>query len=415
MTASTVTSGTVTNAQVTTVVERLASTMAELGMRDLFTLMGAGNLRLIHHLSVDHGIRIHHLRHENGAIGAADGYFRTTGEVGWCTVTQGPGFTNTITAVQTANRGRSAMVLITSDSSGMDERRFPFAGGVQGLDPELLLAPLRVTVNRMAAETADDDLRRAYTLAKAESKLVVLVIPTGLDLAPTAASTLAPPVKASPPLARDAQIEQIVTALSDADRPVLLAGRGAVESGAGPAIEAIAARTGAHLATTARAVGLFSGNPANLGIFGGFSPPEAAEIIEQANLIVAFGAALNLFQTRTGHFLEGATVIQIDADGSAFGRWDAPDLAVLGDAGDASRRILAAVTEQLPAGSRPIAHAPISPPFEDVSKPGEIDPRTLCRELDRVLPRPRRVFIDNGHFGSFPISHMNHVGPASLI
>lgn len=404
-----------TDRSATTVVARLAATMADLGMRDMFTLMGAGNLRLIHHLAVDHGIHIHHLRHENGAVGAADGYFRTTGEVGWCTVTQGPGFTNTITAVQTANRAGSAMVFITSDSSAMDERRFPFAGGVQGLDPEVLLAPLGVTVHRMSPNTAEADLRHAHAVAKAESKIVVLVIETGFDLAPTEVAEPVAVTQVAPPRASEEEIQAIVNALVTSFHPVVLAGRGALGPGVSELIEKIAERCGGHLATTARAVGMFPDNPANLGIFGGFSAPEAAEVIEHADLILAFGASLNLFQTRAGHFLEGATVIQVDTDAHAFGRWDQPQVRVHADAGDTAQRVLSSLVELLPSGSRPVVSAPKAPAFDDVSLPGEMDPRTLCLELDRVLPRPRRTFVDNGHFGSFPMSHMRHEGRAPLV
>jgi acetolactate synthase-1/2/3 large subunit len=403
-------------APTTTVVEQLAGTMAELGMTDLFTLMGAGNLRLIHHLATEHGVAVHHLRHENGAIGAADGWTRVTGGVGWCTVTQGPGFTNTITALLTADRARSAIVLITSDSSTLSARQAPFAAGVQGLDPALLLDPLGIPVVRATAGTAAVDLVRAHDLAVAESRAVVFVVPVGIDLLPAGEEPARPASAGVPRRATEtapADLTAAAEALATARRPVLVAGRGAVESGAGPALRRLAEVTGAHLATTVRALGLFGGDPADLGIFGGFSTAEAAEVIDAADCIVAVGTSLNWFHTRKSTFLAGRSVVHVDRDPRALGAFDEPTVAVLGDA----RQVTEQLAEQLAARlePRPVVVAPAPRAFDDVSTPGRMDPRAVSAELDRVLPRPRRVYIDNGHFGGFPIMHMTHDRPGSLV
>lgn len=399
----------------TTVVEQLAETMAALGTTDLFTLMGAGNLRLIHHLATGHGVAVHHLRHENGAVGAADGYARVTGRVGWCTVTQGPGFTNTITALLTAHRARSAVVLVTADSSNLPTRHAPFAGGVQGLDPALLLDPLGIPVVRAGTRTAARDLVAAYRLAARESRTVVFVVPAGLDLEPAGAPVDLPTDETDEtdgiahPDARD--LSAAVEALAAARRPVVVAGRGAIT--AGPQLRRLAGAGGAYLATTVRAVGLFAGDPADLGIVGGFATPEAASVIEDADCVVAVGTALNFFHTRRSRFVEGKTVIHVDRDPAAFTAFDEPTVAVLGDARVVSERLATELARRSPG--RAPAVAPTVAPFTDISTPGRMDPRAVSAELDRVLPGPRRIFVDNGHFGSFPISHMRHHRPGSLV
>jgi thiamine pyrophosphate-dependent acetolactate synthase large subunit-like protein len=395
-----------------TVVGELAATMHSLGMRHLFTLMGAGNLRLIHHLAEDHGVAVHHFRHENGAVGAADGYARVTGDVGWCTVTQGPGFTNTLTALLTASKGRSPVVLITSDSSEMDPMRFPFAGAVQGLDPAILLEPLGIEVVRAGQATAASDLVGAYTLAREQRRTVVFVLPTGMDLAATEPAR-EPQIRASSPVVPDPdQTARVAELLRASRHTVIIAGRGVDAAGAKDDVERLGRVLGAHLATTARSVGMFSDNRAHIGIFGGFTPAEAEPILTEADCLLFVGAELNLFQSRKEALLRGRRVIQIDNDPDAFGRWSDPDVRLLGDAGLTVR----ALTEALGAGSsRPAAIAPARAPFEDVSQPGHIDPRTLCIELDRLLPRPRRLFLDNGHFGAFPVLHMTHDRAGSVV
>ncbi|MCZ2814206.1 thiamine pyrophosphate-binding protein [Modestobacter sp. VKM Ac-2979] len=398
----------------TTVVEQLAATMAALGTTDLFTLMGAGNLRLVHHLATGHGVAVHHLRHENGAVGAADGWARVTGRVGWCTVTQGPGFTNTLTALLTADRAHSPVVLITSDSSGLSARQAPFAGGVQGLDPELLLDPLGLPVVRARAETAAADLVTAHRRAVEESRVVVFVVPVGIDLLPAGdPPAVAAPVRRPVPEPDAAALAAAVAAIASSRRPVVVAGRGAVESGAGPALRRLAALTGAHLTTTVRALGLFEGDPADLGILGGFSTPEAAAVVAEADCLVAVGTSLNFFHTRRSQFVTGRTVVHVDADAAAFTAFDEPTVAVRGDARAVAERLGAELAGRV--GERARAVAPVPGGFADVSAPGRMDPRAVSVELDRLLPRPRRVYVDNGHFGGFPIMHMTHDRPGSLV
>ncbi|MGY5885696.1 thiamine pyrophosphate-binding protein [Modestobacter lacusdianchii] len=409
------TAGTTTGqapAQTTTVVEQLAATMAALGTTDLFTLMGAGNLRLVHHLATGHGVAVHHLRHENGAVGAADGWARVTGRVGWCTVTQGPGFTNTLTALLTADRAHSPVVLLTSDSSGLSARESPFAGGVQGLDPALLLDPLGLLVVRARAETAAADLVTAHRRAVEESRVVVFVVPVGIDLLPAGDPPAVPaPARLPAPEPDDAAVAAAVAALASSRRPVLVAGRGAAESGAGPALRRLAGLTGAHLATTVRALGLFDGDPADLGILGGFSTPEAAAVVHASDCLVAVGTSLNFFHTRRSQFVTGRTVVHVDTDPAAFTAFDPPTVAVRGDA----RVVVERLAEGLAGTERARVVAPAPAGFADVSAPGRMDPRAVSAELDRLLPRPRRVYVDNGHFGGFPIMHMTHDRPGSLV
>lgn len=408
-----------------TVADLLASTMRRVGMTELFTLMGAGNLRLVHHLAADYGVHVHHLRHENSAIGAADGCARATGEVGWCTVTQGPGFTNILTALITASKGKTPLVLVTADSSNLDERVAPFAGGIQGLDPELLLAPLGIPVVRARFETAADDLVTAYLLARDESRPVVFVMPAGLDTRPAAtmqnddavARAVAPQKTAGPALDPNeaSSVVSAAAALLAAEHPVILAGRGALEAGAASALARLAELTGAYLATSIKATGLFHSERGNLGIFGGFSDENAAEIIRGSDCILAVGASVNLFQTRKSSFLEGSTLLQIDNDPDAVGRFDSPDVTIVADALVAVDALIAAVEGRAETRQKTMPTAPPRAVYEDASTPGALDPRTVCERLDSLLPEDRTVVIDNGHFASFPIMHLTHTEPRRFI
>lgn len=97
-----------------------------------------------------------------------------------------------------------------------------------------------------------------------------------------------------------------------------LAGRGG--RGAKHEIQQLAEHTGALVATGAVAKGLFNGDPFDLGISGGFSSPTTADLISQADLIVAFGSALNMWTMRHGKLIgDQTTVAQIDIEDSALG------------------------------------------------------------------------------------------------
>ena len=91
-------------------------------------------------------------------------------------------------------------------------------------------------------------------------------------------------------------------------------------AGAREALEALAQQTGALLATSAMAHGLFAGLPFALGIAGGFASPLAAELMADSDVVLAFGATLNQWTTRHGALIApDAQLVQVDVDPAAIG------------------------------------------------------------------------------------------------
>lgn len=397
-------------------VDRLAEAIVAEGCEHMFTLMGAGNLWLIEALVRDHGVKIHHLRHENGAVGAADGAARATGGLGWCTVTQGPGFTNTITALLTAAKGRSPVILLVSDSSNLDPARFPFAGGVQALAPESILEPLGIDWVRAEGERAGEQLRETARRARSEKRTIAFIMPAGLDRIPAAplapAETPADLAAATP----DAfAVDGIVSCIEGASHPLIVVGTGVVEAGAGEQVARLGERIGADVVTSVPASGALGAHAAVLGQFGGFSIDAAERAVQQADLLIAIGVSLNVFQTRSGAFLAGKKLVRIDLDPRACAV-PAPDAGAVGDAAE----VLDALLAGLGAGAEAGATGEKGPrrliePYDDLSEPGAIDPCSLSAALDALLPERRRIIVDNGHFGAFPMIHMRHRAPRSLI
>jgi thiamine pyrophosphate-dependent acetolactate synthase large subunit-like protein len=209
-----------------------------------------------------------------------------------------------------------------------------------------------------------------------------------------------------------AAIRELAAVLGRASRPVFVAGRGA--RGAGPELRALAAASGALLATSAVANGLFAGDPWALGISGGFASPLTAELITGADLVVGWGCALNMWTTRHGRLLSADAVLaQVDLDPAALGAHRPVDLGVLGDVALTARDTLAEVVPAAGYRSEDV-RARIAAaarwrdvPFGDQSTSDRIDPRRLSVLLDGLLPAERVVAIDSGNFMGYPSAYLS--------
>jgi thiamine pyrophosphate-dependent acetolactate synthase large subunit-like protein len=200
--------------------------------------------------------------------------------------------------------------------------------------------------------------------------------------------------------------------LATAERPVFVAGRGA--RAAGRELRSLGIASGALLATSAVAHGLFAGDPWSLGISGGFASPLAAELIRDADLVVGWGCALNMWTTRHGTLIgPGARVVQVDLDADAIGAHRPVDLGVLGDVAATAADLLGVVAPR--TGYRTDAvRAAIAArvrwrdvPYDDLTGAAGIDPRTLSIGLDDVLPRERTVAVDSGNFMGYPSAYLS--------
>jgi thiamine pyrophosphate-dependent acetolactate synthase large subunit-like protein len=164
------------------------------------------------------------------------------------------------------------------------------------------------------------------------------------------------------------------------------------------------------LATSVCGHGLFADHPWSLGISGGFSSPIADELIAESDLILAFGASLTAWTTKKGKLIApDATIIQIDIEGVKLGYHTPVQHAVLGDARAVAEDLLSElerrdgsrvqggrrsedIRERIRAGDN--HHSA----YQDASNSDFIDPRTLSKAVDEILPRDRVVASDSGHF-----------------
>ncbi|HSJ29104.1 MAG TPA: thiamine pyrophosphate-binding protein [Acidimicrobiia bacterium] len=399
--------------------EVLADALVEAGVSDLFGVMGEGNLELITTLQSERGVRYHAMRHENGAVAAAHGYAQAGGRLGVATVTHGPGLTNAMTGLVSASRLAAPVLLIVGDVANASD------GHVQAIEHETLAIAAGAALERAkSGPTLPAVVHRAIHRAVTESRTVVLLVPVDVqELGCPEPSAQRPPAQA-PALgtAAAADIERAARAIAAAERPLVLAGRGAVLAGARGELERLADAIGAPVATTLLAKGFFAGHPRDLGICGGYATPLSSEVLGGVDLVVAFGASLNGFTTRSGVLFGDATIIHCDTARSALGRTTKVDIGLLGDAREVAVQLLQALPAPLADAdqrARELADAisQWTPPelLAGNSMHGRLDPARLCVTLDQVLPRDRTLAVDGGHFTQFPCTWIDVPDPSGFV
>ncbi len=394
-----------------TVADVVGATIAAQGVHDAFGVLGSGNLVVTNAL-VRHGAQFHHARHEMSATCMADGYARVTGRVGVVSVHQGPGLTNTMTGLAEAAKSRTPVLVLAGET--------PAAALTSNfrIDQHGLVESVGAIADRVhSAKTAADDAARAYQRAVIERRPVVLMLPIDIQPQPALQTepSKPPPPPLPPPTPDATAIDSAVDLLRAARRPAIIAGRGAVLADAGPALDALGARIGAVLATSAPANGLFAGRPYALGISGGFASPFAASLLPQADAVLVVGASVNHWTTKHGALIgPDAKVIQVDLDPNAIGRNRPADLALLGDAKATASALEAALAGHDNQGFRtPELAAEIAAgawrhePYEDASTEDWIDPRTISIALNDLLPPNRAVAVDSGHFLGYPSMYLD--------
>ena len=398
------------------VAEAVGRALPALGVDVVFGLVGSGNLAVTNAMR-DAGARFYAARHEGGAICMADGYGRVSGRLAACSVHQGPGLTNTVTGLTEAAKSRTPLIVLAPETPSAALRsnfRIDQAGLVEAVG---------ATAERVhGPRTAMRDVARAVRRARVERRTVVLMLPLdvlGAECPDAEVPSDGPLLDAPAPA--DAAVLAAADVLARAERPLIIAGRGAVLADAGPALRALGERAGAVLATTAVANGLFAGDPYDLGIAGGFASPLAARLLADADAVVAFGASLNQWTTRHGT-LPGpqATVAQVDLDAEAIGAHRPVDVGVLGDARATAEALLAAIpgasgwrTPELAA--RIAAHRWRDEPFAPGDTPGVVDPRALSIALDDLLPPERTVAVDSGAFMGWPSMYLRVPDAAGFV
>ena len=375
----------------------------------IFGLMGDGNMSLWGALGRTIPERLLSSRNEAGAVAMADGYFRANGKLGVATITCGPGLTQVGTSLMAAARNRTPMVVVIGEIppgdknklQSMDQRRFAEACSAR-----------YYSITR--PDSVGEEIAEAFYAARVNRCPVVLNLP--IDIQERAydwdfayrPSTAFMPKGAT--VASDEALVPIADALERAERPIIIAGRGARNPEAKAAIERLADRVGALLGTSLQAKGLFAGHDYDIGIAGAYSSAPGEQLFADADFVLGVGAELGYYTSEGGLLFPSAEVARIDIAPAPAELGVVPGLYARGDA----VQTVAAIDAVLQArkvqkegyrtdSMREIRDTPTEPYPRATDG---LDPRHLLQSLGRALPPNALVTCGAGHFLGFAAMHL---------
>jgi acetolactate synthase-1/2/3 large subunit len=404
----------------TTVVSAVASAVEAEGIRYAFCVPDEVTIHIVQALA-ESGVTIVRPRHEQNAVAMADAYWRASGELCVASVGPGPALAQTGTALVTAARRRSPVVVVLGD--------VPSArGNIKEFDLRRFAESVGATYVALNDPSAiEGEVRNVFRLARlARGPIVFNVGDEGFlheNVTDDWNYTATPVAQRSAHVGRPEprSIERAAELLSAARRPVIIAGRGALDANAHDATVALADRIGALLATSVQARNYFRGHPRHIGIFGGFATTSNNELIAQADCILAIGVAMNTYQTHGRSPARGAQIIQVDRDPGRIGEFVPVDLAIVGDAREVAIALGDAVGDadgtrsEWSADGATIRAATERPTPGDAIDGGRLPITRVLYELDQILPENRVVIADGGMFIPFLIDGISVPDPRAFV
>ncbi|SDL13176.1 acetolactate synthase, large subunit [Maridesulfovibrio ferrireducens] len=257
------------------------------------------------------------VRHEQGAVHAADGYARATGEAGVCLVTSGPGATNAVTGIATAYMDSIPVVIFTGQVPT------PLIGNDAFQEVDIVGITRPCTKHNYLVKDINDlafTVRQAFYLARSGRPGPVLVdLPK--DIMQAKAEFVWPEDVSlrsyNPNLAPHiGQIKKVAKLIEKAERPVIYAGGGVISSGAEDELTWLAKSLNIPVTATLMGLGAFPGNdPLWLGMLGMHGTYAANMAINNSDLVLAIGARFDDRVTgKVDTFAPKATLVHIDID-----------------------------------------------------------------------------------------------------
>ena len=339
------------------------------------------------------------VRHEQGATHMADGYAKATGKTGVVLVTSGPGATNTVTGILTAQMDSVPLVILTGQTITPNLGKDAF----QEADVFGVTMPI-VKHSYLVRDVKDLSrvVNEAFHLASTGRPGPVLVdlpkdvvsnewdedFTAGLDL---------PGYQVQTRGSSDG-IEYAAELLSKSKQPLLYVGAGAVISGAGRQVQKLAEKLQAPVTTTLLGKGAISEmHPLSVGMLGMHGTAYANKAVINCDLIMAIGARWDDRITgKVSEFCPNATKIHIDIDPAEFGKIIQPDVSVNGDAAEVLAELIPLVDKlDTSAWLKKIENWKIKYPLK-FPKRGGLRAQHVLAELDRLTDSNAVISTDVG-------------------
>ncbi|MBR3008485.1 MAG: biosynthetic-type acetolactate synthase large subunit [Stomatobaculum sp.] len=388
--------------------------LKEQGVDTVFGYPGGAILNIYDALYKHPEIRHVLTSHEQGASHAADGYARSTGSVGVCFATSGPGATNLVTGIATAYMDSSPIVAITCNVT------LPLLGKDSFQEVDITGITLPITkysfivkdVKKLAAT-----IRRAFKIAKSGRPGPVLVDITKdvtaavCDYVPREPEKIAPVNNFT-----DEDIEKALQLLKSAQKPCIIAGGGVVISGASEELAAFARKLQAPVCCTLMGQGALDQYDEHyMGMVGMHGTKAANFCVTESDLLIVIGGRFSDRWTgNTAKFGGGAKLLQIDIDDAEVNKNVRVMAQVTGDARTVLRKLIARMD--------PVRHEEW---FEHAERMTDMYPLSYNKELltgpwvietiDRMTPDDTIIVTEVGQHQMWAAQYYKYKAPRTFI
>ena len=368
--------------------------------------------------------RIKHIltAHEQGACHAADGYARSTGRVGVCFATSGPGCTNLVTGIATAYMDSSPIVCITCNvgTSLLGKDSF------QEVDITGITMPItKCNYLVRSVDELADVVREAFAIARSGRPGPVLIdIPKNVtaekaDYEPLPRSAHGTSGRLGKLMKRSSQnfkapepdhrdIDKLVEMIAASKKPLLICGGGVVRARAHHEFEALANRIDSPVAITVMGAGGFRGrNPLTTGMIGMHGSQASNMAVDACDLLIAVGCRFSdRVALKPATFAQNAKIVQIDIDRSEINKNVQTDHHIIGDA----RRVLELLLERVPSMKHDDWKQYVFS-FKTETEYDEADdhltPSQVLFSLAKLTPQDTIVSTDVGQHQMWAIQHFH--------
>ena len=375
--------------------------------------------------------KINHIltAHEQGASHAADGYARSTGKVGVCFATSGPGATNLVTGIATAYMDSSPIVFITCNVTEQTLGKDAF----QEVDITGIAMPItKATYLVRDPQTIPDVMRQAFAVAATGRPGPVVIdflknvtfpsveidyefVPWTENRKCGSLKSLAGSHDLKAPEPNTGDINTLVDMIAQSEKPLLICGGGVVRGRADREFREFAEKLDAPVAITVMGGGGFpGGHPLTTGMIGMHGSQASNVACDECDLLIAVGCRFSdrvALQPET--FASQAKIVHIDIDRSEIDKNVLTDHHIVGSA----KRVLALLNQRLPQYSHPDWKERILPLREpSVPRQSEsLTPKQVLETIRRLAPQDSIVATDVGQHQMWSIQHFHFDYPGQLL
>ena len=395
----------------------------------IFGILGGAILPVYDALCDNKKIRHILARHEQCAAHEAEGYARASGRAGVCMATSGPGATNLVTGIANAYMDSSPIIALTGQIPTTSPNSSYMIGRDAFQEADIIGITTAITKYSYQPRTVAEvpvAVKSAFYLATTGRPGPVLIdLPKNVQ-AGIAEVEFTGKIDVGgyklPPQPDLAKISEAADLLAKAERPIILAGGGAITAGASDELTQMSDLLMAPVATTFMGKGAFPENhPLSLGSIGMHGNPAANKLMGEADVLLAVGTRFSDRATANlDTFASHAKKIHLDIDAAEINKNIEVDVPIVADAKVSMKMLYAAVSKKLQKGEGKAwtkhvkeAKEQLSPLLKDL--PRDLVPKALLSELRKLLPESAIVTTEVGQNQMWSALYFQALKPRTFI